>query len=98
MPEEQSREDWAELITPNRVYVLGAGFSAAAGIPMTDALMSAAMKKFANECPGIYERVDGYAKESIDNIDDDVDYSNIDLANLWQKNLSHPLCSVLLPL
>lgn len=82
MPEDQSKEDWAEQITPNRVFVLGAGFSAAAGIPMTDALMSASMKKFADECPGIFERVDGYAKESIDNIDDDVDYFSIDLAHL----------------
>lgn len=44
-----------------RAFVLGAGFSAGAGIPLTEKLLSEAMKLFKAECPGIFERVTNYA-------------------------------------
>jgi hypothetical protein len=44
-------------IRQSRTFVLGAGFSCAAGIPMTGDLLEKAMQMFQRECNGIYERV-----------------------------------------
>ncbi len=52
---------WSEYARKRRVFILGAGFSAAAGVPMTRTLLTTAMEMFAAECPGIYERVCNYA-------------------------------------
>ena len=54
-----------QLIRKNRVFILGAGFSAAAGVPLTNELLVEAMKLFAAECPGIYSRVENYALEAM---------------------------------
>ena len=64
-----------EKIKRNRLFILGAGFSAAAGVPLTATLLKKAMGKFAAECPGIFSRVDRYARESTGNFDGDVDYT-----------------------
>jgi hypothetical protein len=69
-------------IRRNRVFILGAGFSAEAGIPLTASLLEKTMRKFATECPGIFERVDGYVRESIDSHLSEVDYSEIDFSTL----------------
>jgi hypothetical protein len=61
----ESRSDLKKYVMPNRVFILGAGFSAAAGIPLTQELLALAMKKFSIECPGIYARVEGYAQDCI---------------------------------
>ena len=58
-----SSAEWQEYVRSRRVFILGAGFSAAAGIPMTRPLLRDAMKMFAIECPGIYERVCNYARD-----------------------------------
>lgn len=58
-----------------RVFILGAGFSAEARIPLTAPLLYKAMQKFSQECPGIYERVNNYAKECVGDVDNAVDYS-----------------------
>lgn len=65
-----------------RVFVLGAGFSAAAGVPLTVALLSEALQMFAAECPGIYERVEGYAKEAMGAAEADLDVANLSFSDL----------------
>lgn len=64
-------------VRSNRVFVLGAGFSAAAGVPLTNELLRDSLKLFSLECPGIYSRVEGYAKEAIG-----VTVGNLDVANI----------------
>lgn len=44
------------------MFILGAGFSAGGGIPMTGSLLSLAMKRFREESPGLWSRVDGYVR------------------------------------
>jgi hypothetical protein len=50
-----------------RTFVLGAGFSAGAGIPTTDKLLHEAFKLMSYECDGIYQRIESYAKVCFDN-------------------------------
>ena len=57
--------DFCESIKANRVFILGAGFSAAAGVPLTIQLLQEALHLFSVECPGIYSRVENYAMESM---------------------------------
>lgn len=59
------RSDCRESIKANRVFILGAGFSAAAGVPLTNELLKEALQLFSLECPGIYSRIENYAKQSI---------------------------------
>lgn len=73
---------FAQNMKRNRVFILGAGFSAGAGIPLTEGLLADAMKKFSLECPGIYSRVENYAKESIGTPDDDLDLSIVSFSEL----------------
>lgn len=66
-----------------RVFFLGAGFSAGAGIPLTDRLLKLTMEMFQEECPAIFERVDNLAREAISQYDDnEIDYSNVNFSNL----------------
>jgi hypothetical protein len=71
-----------QYVKQNRVFILGAGFSAAAGIPLTEELLARAMQKFSNECPGIYSRVETYAKECVGSIDSNLDLSAISFSEL----------------
>lgn len=71
-----------KYIKESRVFILGAGFSAAAGIPLTSPLLSLTMKKFSDECEGIYSRVDGYAKECFESSDTEIDYSKVNFSEL----------------
>lgn len=80
--EELDRNYYEQYVKKNRVFILGAGFSVAAGVPLTASLLDKTMKKFSAECPGIFSRVDGYAKESAENIDGEVDYASIDFSDL----------------
>jgi hypothetical protein len=67
----------------NRLFFLGAGFSTEAGIPLTAELLTKAMKKFEEECPGIFWRVNNYAREcTLTPEDEDVDYSKVDFSEL----------------
>lgn len=72
-----------ETILKSRVFILGAGFSASAGIPMIGQLLTEGMKLFKCECPGIYERVTGYAATCFC-LDDDqeTDYTQLKFADL----------------
>ncbi len=79
---QRNRRWYKEYVRRNRVFILGGGFSAAAGIPLTGPLLEAAMKKFSAECPGVFARVDGYAKVSIGRMNGEVDYSQIDFSDL----------------
>jgi len=56
---------YQESLKANRVFILGAGFSSAAGVPLTNELLREALHRFSIECPGIYSRVENYAMESI---------------------------------
>ena len=40
-------------VVNNRMFILGAGFSAYGGIPMTGKLLRDTMTKMQQECPGI---------------------------------------------
>ncbi len=73
---------FAAEIRKCRVFVLGAGFSAAAGVPLTVALLSEALQLFAAECPGIYARVEGYAKEAMGAASDALDIANLGFSEL----------------
>ena len=50
-------------IEDGRVFFLGAGFSASAGLPLTSTLLPKTLDLFRDECPGLYERVSGYAQD-----------------------------------
>lgn len=65
-----------------RVFVLGAGFSAAAGVPLTVALLSEALQMFAAECPGIYARVEKYAKKAMGAASADLDIAHLSFSEL----------------
>jgi hypothetical protein len=60
-----STSDFSRQTRRNRVFILGAGFSAGAGLPLTEGLLASALAKFAVECPGLYSRVEGYAADTI---------------------------------
>jgi len=78
-----TQDDPDKSIKRNRVFILGAGFSAGAGIPLTETLLERTMRKFSTECPGLFERVDRYARESIEQYDEEeTDYSKVDLSGL----------------
>lgn len=73
--------DFSNYVTQNRVFILGAGFSASAGVPLTDQLLTDALGKFSDECPGIYSRVENYAKAAIGESGEDLDLSKLTLLN-----------------
>lgn len=50
-------------IFEGRIFFLGAGFSAGAGIPLTNALLPKASKLFSNEANGLFQRVCNYASQ-----------------------------------
>ncbi len=58
-----------------RVFILGAGFSAAAGVPLTGELLQATLLKFSAESPGIYRRLEAYALEALSQGDGPLDVS-----------------------
>jgi hypothetical protein len=66
----------------SRAFILGAGFSAGAGIPLTDKLLPRVMETFARDCPGLYSRVDDYAKTILGDDESPVDYSKMSLQEL----------------
>jgi len=69
-------------IENNRLFVLGAGFSAGASIPLMDTLLKLTMDKFQEESE-ISERIDNYVR-IYKNLKDDekIDYSKIDFSEL----------------
>ncbi|HDY8141542.1 TPA: hypothetical protein RQL16_004395 [Vibrio vulnificus] len=70
-------------IMKSRTFILGAGFSAAAGVPLTAELLTKAMERFELECNGIFQRVNNYAKECFQVKDSEiVDYSNVGFSEL----------------
>lgn len=71
-----------EFIRANRVFILGAGFSSGAGVPLTTALLTNSMLMFARECSGIYARVLAYTAEMLDIEEAQVDYSKVNLSDL----------------
>jgi hypothetical protein len=68
-------------IKKSRLFILGAGFSAEAGIPMMDQLLDNTIKIFRLECPGLFKRIDNYTKV-IMRAEDDIDYTKVDFADL----------------
>lgn len=78
MEDSEVKDDWFEKqVRKNRVFILGAGFSASAGVPLTSSLLDLSMAKFSIECDGIFSRVDSYAQESINCTNNAVDYKSI---------------------
>jgi hypothetical protein len=71
-----------QRVKRNRVFILGAGFSAGAGIPLTEELLKSSLKLFSTVCPWIFSRVVNYAKESIGDLDNALDYSRINFSEL----------------
>lgn len=79
---EISTSSLEKYVRRNRVFILGAGFSAGAGIPLTEELLVRTARKFARECPGLFARVEGYAKESIATSDKSIDFSKLSFSEL----------------
>jgi len=79
---DNDRQWYEEYVTRNRVFILGAGFSAGAGVPLTPQLLEKTMTKFSAECPGIFSRVGGYARESLGSINSRIDYSKVSISDL----------------
>ena len=79
---EPDRRNFEQYVKQNRVFILGAGFSAGAGIPLTQELLARAMNKFSVECPGIYARVENYAQKSVGSTGNDLDLSAISFSEL----------------
>ncbi|HET6203339.1 MAG TPA: hypothetical protein VFI25_11115 [Planctomycetota bacterium] len=76
-------DDWfGDFIRPRRLFILGAGFSAGAGIPMTGEILAGAMKRFREEEPGPFERVDGQVRARYRLDKSDPDYANLPLAEI----------------
>ncbi len=76
---------WGQVklsIYNNRLFILGAGFSAGANIPLMETLLKLTMDKFQKESK-IFERIDSYVR-IYKNIEDDkdIDYSKIDFSEL----------------
>jgi hypothetical protein len=46
-----------------RIFFLGAGFSAGAGVPLTSALLPAAISLFRAEAGGLLQRLENYAND-----------------------------------
>ncbi len=69
-------------INNNRLFILGAGFSAGAAIPLMDTLLKLTMDKFQKESK-ISQRIDNYAR-SYKNLKDGeiIDYSQINFSEL----------------
>ncbi|MBB3169961.1 hypothetical protein [Simiduia aestuariiviva] len=79
----ESRTDFNRYVRKNRVFILGAGFSADAGIPLTAPLLKHAMHKFSEECNGIFQRVDAYAHVCVEEYGgEDLDYLSVDFSDL----------------
>jgi len=80
---KESYDGFKKRIMKNRVFILGAGFSAGAGVPLTVELLSKTMSKFKIECNGIFQRVDNYARECFQtSTADSVDYSKVGFLEL----------------
>ncbi|MCD6034646.1 MAG: hypothetical protein K0R63_387 [Rickettsiales bacterium] len=54
---QSEHDSFSRYVKARRVFVLGAGFSADAGIPMTGTLLQKAIDKSRAECPGLFERI-----------------------------------------
>jgi hypothetical protein len=76
----QSVENGA--IQKGRIFILGAAFSAAAGIPLTASLLEQAMQLFRSECPGVFERVRNYTQIAFGLEDSELDYKIIGFSEL----------------
>lgn len=82
MPATATRDALREAGTANRVFILGAGFSAAAGVPLTQRLLQDALHSFSLECPGIYGRVEGHALKSLGQDDGPLDTATLNFSDL----------------
>lgn len=75
-------KDFEAYVKKNRVFILGAGFSAGAGIPLTAPLLEKTMSKFSIECPGVFSRIDRHAHEAFEVSDNfNIDYSVVDFSD-----------------
>lgn len=70
--------DFIDFISKNRLFILGSGFSAGAGIPMIGTLLSEAMAIFKRESVGLFERVNNHAKICFQK--DYIDFNAVDFA------------------
>lgn len=60
----ESNHSWIDdEISASRLFILGAGFSAGADVPLTANLLEIAMTTFRRECPGIFTRIDGRVRD-----------------------------------
>lgn len=66
----------------NRLFIIGAGFSVDAGIPLTEELLTKSLRKFSSECPGVFSRVHHYASILSGVPDDDFECSNLKFSDL----------------
>ena len=67
-------------VASSRVFVLGAGFSAAAGVPKIGSLLNLTMKRFEKQSPGIYSRVKSCVRTCFSLGTTEPDYADLDFA------------------
>jgi len=71
-----------QIVRRNRVFILGAGFSAAAGVPLTKKLLEEALSLFADECPGIYSRIESHALATLGSKSESLITAELDFSEL----------------
>ncbi len=67
-------------IKSSRLFLIGAGFSLDAVIPLTNDLFKLSMYNFSLDFPNVYKRIINIAKTCF-SIDGDIDFSNLSFAN-----------------
>ena len=76
-----SRQSEAQ-IKRNRVFILGSGFSAAAGVPSTQSLLKQAMQALAAECPELHRLLVRHARKVVAAADGDaLDFERVDFTD-----------------
>lgn len=71
-----------QLHKKGRLFILGAGFSRSAGIPMMDSLLNEVMKLFRFECPGVYARIRNYGQVAFGLGDTEPDWKKLNFSDL----------------
>ncbi len=74
-------KDSTDALQLGRLFILGAGFSASAGVPLTSELVASTMARFAEECPGIFGRVDRYVRTCF-GLQETPDYKDLSLSEI----------------
>jgi hypothetical protein len=81
MPPAASRssDSVSDYIRRNRVFILGAGFSAGAGVPLTADLVGRALGRWKEEAPGSFRLLRGYIDATFGT--EDIDFAKVNFSD-----------------